>query len=642
MEHRLLLVDDEEDIREVMGIYLSDIGYKVHTAENGEEALRIFREVKVNPPIVLTDIRMPVMDGIELLGRIKDENPETEVIMITGHGDMDLAIKSLKHEATDFITKPINDDVLEIALKRAHERMDMRRQIRDYTENLEKLVQEKSERLIEAERLIAVGQVMEGLSSATKSMREDFEGGISYFNEMPCLVSIHNRDLEVVAANQLYEEKLGNRIGSKSWEVYTKASGSRDKCPVGKTFITGRGQQGKETILDKSGKEVPVMVHTAPIKSSERNVEMVLEMSADITEVHRLQEDLRTTQQKFQQLFDEVPCYISVQDKDLRLMATNKRFKEDFGDEIGAYCYEVYKHRETVCPECPVLKTFEEGQPQQYETVVTSKSGKHYNVLVWTAPILNAAGDVTHVMEMSTNITQIRMLQDRLTNMGMLLGSISHSIKTLLTGLDGGMYWLDTGIEKGNEERFRKGLDATRLITGRLRALILNLLYYAKERELNWEKIDVDQFANEVASTFEPKLEGHPVRFVREFGPDLGTFEVERGVLSSAIMNILENALDACVDDKGEKSHEIVFGIKQQDDHLILDIKDNGIGMDQETKENMFTLFFSSKGSKGTGLGLFVSNEIVQQHGGSIEVDSTTGQGSHFRVRVPRTPPKAV
>ena len=78
----------------------------------------------------------------------------------------------------------------------------------------------------------------------------------------------------------------------------------------------------------------------------------------------------------------------------------------------------------------------EEGKTQQYETVVTSKSGEHYNVLVWTAPIKNVDGEVTHVMEMSTNITQIRKLQDRLTSLGLLLGSISHGIKGILTGLE--------------------------------------------------------------------------------------------------------------------------------------------------------------------------------------------------------------
>ena len=175
MDKTVLFVDDEKDICDVLSISLSDLGYKVYTAENGQEALRIIQEI--NPPIVLTDIRMPVMDGIELLRRIKLQNPETEVIMVTGHGDMDLAIKSLKHEATDFIVKPIKDEALEIALKRALERISLRRQLREYTENLEELVQEKSAKLVQAERLAAVGETIAGLSHAIKNIAGGLEGG---------------------------------------------------------------------------------------------------------------------------------------------------------------------------------------------------------------------------------------------------------------------------------------------------------------------------------------------------------------------------------------------------------------------------------------------------------------------------------
>ncbi|MEJ2096711.1 MAG: response regulator [Deltaproteobacteria bacterium] len=80
----ILLVDDEEDIRAVLDMTLSDMGYHVLTAENGEAALALFIDKK--PELVLTDIKMPTMDGIELLKRIKRENPDAEVIMITGHG----------------------------------------------------------------------------------------------------------------------------------------------------------------------------------------------------------------------------------------------------------------------------------------------------------------------------------------------------------------------------------------------------------------------------------------------------------------------------------------------------------------------------------------------------------------------------
>ncbi len=176
MDNTILLVDDEAGIRKVLGISLQDSGYDVHTAENAKEALRLFEEIA--PPIVLTDIKMPDMDGIELLRRIKKINPDTEVIMFTGHGDMGLAIKSLKNDATDFVTKPINDEVLDIALKRARERISMRHRLREYTENLERLVAEKAQKLIEAERMAAVGQTVTELSHAIKSIANGLKGSI--------------------------------------------------------------------------------------------------------------------------------------------------------------------------------------------------------------------------------------------------------------------------------------------------------------------------------------------------------------------------------------------------------------------------------------------------------------------------------
>ena len=172
----ILLVDDEAGIRTVLGITLADSGYQVTTAENGEEALRLFREIR--PAIVLTDIKMPDMDGIELLQHIKAEAPDTEVIMFTGHGDMELAIKSLKHDATDFVTKPINDDILEIALKRARERIAMRRQLHEYTHELERLVEEKARRLVEAERMAAVGQTVAELAHTIKNIANALKGSI--------------------------------------------------------------------------------------------------------------------------------------------------------------------------------------------------------------------------------------------------------------------------------------------------------------------------------------------------------------------------------------------------------------------------------------------------------------------------------
>jgi len=176
MEKQVLLVDDEPGILKVLGISLADRGYRVLTAENGEEALRVFHEAR--PEVILTDIKMPGMDGIELLKSIKKESPNTEVIMITGHGEMELAIQSLKYDASDFITKPIDDEALDIALRRALEKLSYKKKLKEYTEDLEKLVEEKSRKLVEAERLAAVGQTVAGLAHAIKNITAGLTGGM--------------------------------------------------------------------------------------------------------------------------------------------------------------------------------------------------------------------------------------------------------------------------------------------------------------------------------------------------------------------------------------------------------------------------------------------------------------------------------
>jgi signal transduction histidine kinase len=175
MSEAILLVDDEAGIRNVLGISLADRGYQVFTAGDAQQALELFDQE--HPSIVLTDIKMPGMDGIDLLKAIKRLDRDTEVIMITGHGDVGLAIKSLKYEATDFITKPIEEEILDVALRRATERIAMRAQLRAYTENLEKLVAEKSRRLVQAERLAAMGETIAGLAHAIKNIAGGLRGG---------------------------------------------------------------------------------------------------------------------------------------------------------------------------------------------------------------------------------------------------------------------------------------------------------------------------------------------------------------------------------------------------------------------------------------------------------------------------------
>ncbi|OIO04625.1 MAG: hypothetical protein AUJ49_02490 [Desulfovibrionaceae bacterium CG1_02_65_16] len=172
----LLLVDDEDGLRRVLSLSLADRGWRVRAAASGEEALALFRAEPA--PVVVTDIKMPGMDGLALLRAVKELDPDCEVVLITGHGDIDLAIQGIKLDAADFVTKPIRDETLDIALSRARERRGMRRAIREHTEHLERLVESKTRELLAAERLAAVGQTVAGLSHSIKNMASGLEGSL--------------------------------------------------------------------------------------------------------------------------------------------------------------------------------------------------------------------------------------------------------------------------------------------------------------------------------------------------------------------------------------------------------------------------------------------------------------------------------
>lgn len=118
---KILVIDDERPTLTMFRLFLGVYGFDVLMAENGLEGIEIFE--KERPPIVITDIKMPGIDGFEVLRRIKEMSPETDVIVVTGHGDMDLAIQALNLNATDFINKPIQKAALDAALSRAEERL---------------------------------------------------------------------------------------------------------------------------------------------------------------------------------------------------------------------------------------------------------------------------------------------------------------------------------------------------------------------------------------------------------------------------------------------------------------------------------------------------------------------------------------
>ncbi len=456
-----------------------------------------------------------------------------------------------------------------------------------------------------------------------------------YWDEMPCYLSIHDRDFRIIEGNRRFREDFGERIGQYCYRVYKGRDEICPDCPVEATFLDGKNHPSEQLLTRATGGQVPVMVHTTPIRDATGEVVAVMEMHTDIEEVKTLQKELRQSQERLAQLFEEVPCFITVQGPDRVIQHANRRFREVFGDGIGEECFRVYKHRDEQCLSCPVMDTFETGRTHDYEASVLSKEGVELNLLVTTAPLRNSDGVVEAVIEMGVDITQIRELQDQLTSIGLLVGSISHGIKGLLTGLDGGIYMVNSGFERDKPERVKKGWEMVQRNVDRIRSMVLDILYYAKDRELIVEDISLPGMVGDLRDGITKKALdlGAEVRF--RIPDEVGVFDDDPQAIRAMLLNLIENSLDACRMDSEKDDHAVTISARRAEPWMIIEVADNGIGMDRETREKIFSLFFSSKGLKGTGLGLFISNKIVDKHGGTIDVESEAGQGTRFVVRLP-------
>ncbi|MBN2226698.1 MAG: PAS domain-containing protein [candidate division Zixibacteria bacterium] len=459
-----------------------------------------------------------------------------------------------------------------------------------------------------------------------------------FFQQVPCYLSIQDKDLNIIRANQLFRRDFGNRLGEKCHKVYKGSNDICPNCPVIKTFADGKTYSTEETVITKDGRPARMIVYTTPVLDEKQNITGVMEMSTNITEIKKLQDQLEAGRKEYQDLFERVPCYISIQDRALRIIKCNQRFEQEFGDPRGKYCYEVFKNRDRVCPECHALKTLEDGAIHSRETTVIRKDGTPARLVAYSSPIYNDAGEIEAVMEMSTDISQIKRLEQELADMGRTIAVMAHRIKNILMGLEGGIFVVNAGMEDGDDAMIKKGWGMIERNVANVSRIVKDLLYCSREREMNFEQCDPAPIVYSVYELFRGKAAHENINFeidARESLPN-GRFDPE--ALHSLLTNLVTNAIDACRNDAIENRDRYAIVIRawyDENRNHIFEVEDNGTGIPGHVGESVFDDFFSTKGREGTGLGLLVAHKIVYEHGGRITFRSREGHGTTFRVVFP-------
>jgi signal transduction histidine kinase len=332
-------------------------------------------------------------------------------------------------------------------------------------------------------------------------------------------------------------------------------------------------------------------------------------------------------------LISYLPCYISIQDRDLRIVFVNENFKKDFGDGVGELCHAVYKGALEICPNCPVRKTFEDKRVHIAEETVQMINGRICQILLQTSPVLSDQGEVAAVVGMATNITQVKIDQKELATLGQSIALLSHSLKNMLEGLQGGAYVVDEAFKDGDMELARKGWQIVNKNIFGVTDYVKNILYSSKTRPLKYDLVSPAQLARDALALFRERAAGMHIRLREQINPHVPNVHLDIASVGMMLNNLIWNALEACLNDASKKNHFVSVKTDFFDDaHFMFEIADNGIGMDQKIQRHIFEEFFSTKGSAGTGLGLAVVERIVSRHGGKIEVTSTPGKGTKFKI----------
>ena len=268
---KVLLIDDDEDIRKVMSIALEDIGYHMLTAADGERGIEMCREH--SPQIVITDIRMPRMDGIEVLKSIKETDPDKEVIVTTAYGEIEYAIQALQLDASDFITKPINDTALRVALERAKERYTIRKELRDYTALIEERWMDTAEELAKLlnfqEKLIESS--IDGIAGC------DRQGNIIVFNSSMEQMLGYDSDTVIgeMTLSQLFSEGEWKTLTEK---LYGEAYGGKNQLLLYETHL-----------ISKTGVEIPVQLSATALFRETEEIGVV-GFFRDLRKIRRLEQ----------------------------------------------------------------------------------------------------------------------------------------------------------------------------------------------------------------------------------------------------------------------------------------------------------------------------------------------------------------
>lgn len=458
------------------------------------------------------------------------------------------------------------------------------------------------------------------------------------FERVPCYVGVIDRDFRVVRANELLRDTFGDRVGEHCYRLLKQSDEKCADCPAMKTFADGGSYTSRQLGINKDGELTAYVVSTAPLASTGKKSDHVIEMAVDVTELEKLSERLlreaRFRRRLTESAIDALVACDETGTINIFNPAAEQLFKVSALDVIGR------REISQLLPEEFVDVVSDRGSSIQVpEASVMNADGTELPVRL-SGTVLKEGSEVIGAAAFLQDLREVKRLErgkldnERLAAVGSTVAQLAHGIKNILTGLEGGMYVVRSGIKKGSTERTNKGWEMLERNVQRITVLVKGFLSFSKGHTPNVTPTDPTLLAQDVVDLYQDAARAAGVKLLYEPPPDMADVSVDPEDIKTCLENLVSNAIDACRASRKE-DQVVTVRVAEVDGDLVYEVSDNGVGMDCEIKNKVFTTFFSTKGMGGTGLGLLVTRKIVQEHGGRIEVESVPDQGSVFRVVLP-------
>ncbi|MCH8332475.1 GAF domain-containing protein [Candidatus Sumerlaeota bacterium] len=239
----------------------------------------------------------------------------------------------------------------------------------------------------------------------------------------------------------------------------------------------------------------------------------------------------------------------------------------------------------------------------------------------------------------NARLIQANMQAERLAALGTATASLAHYIKNILTPLKGSSTLIDLGLKTNNSEIIEQTWPIMKRATTKISKLVQDMLTVSREREPEREAVDLGEMIEEIVKDSQERAAASGIELPLELDPDLPLASLDPSRLHDSILNLVGNAIEALQESGMQEGWvRVRASFDKEKNVIVVEVEDNGPGMPPHVCKRIFEPFYSTKGSRGTGLGLAVVEKTIEEHGGKLTLESEVGKGTKFTIELPYVP----